>query len=381
MHNFSFQNPTKIIFGRGEIAKLSSELPKDKKIMLTFGGGSIKKNGVYDQVIAALKGFDYVEFWGIEPNPRVQTLRKAIEICKKDGINYLLAVGGGSVVDGTKLITASILSEAEPWDIATGAAPVGECVPFASVITLPATGSEMNHGAVISNSDTDEKFAFYSSYPQFSILDPEVTFSLPAYQVACGVTDTFVHTMEQYLTKSEVSPLMDRWAEGILQTLIEISPKIKENQHDYDQMANYMLSATMALNGFAAMGVQQDWATHMIGHEITALTGLTHGNTLAIVMPAVISVMREQKGDKILQYAERVFGITEGDRNQRIDAAVAATENFFRSTGLKTRLSENGIGDEVSAEIVRRFKERGTKLGEDQNITYDIVEKILALCK
>lgn len=381
MYNFQFQNTTKIIFGRGEIAKLSSELPKDKKIMVTFGGGSIKSNGVYDQVVAALKGFDYIEFWGIEPNPRVQTLRKAIEIGKREGVEFLLAVGGGSVVDGTKLISASILSEYEPWDIACCKSPVGACVPFASVITLPATGSEMNMGAVISNSETDEKFAFYSTYPQFSILDPEVTFSLPAYQVACGVTDTFIHTMEQYITVPNVSPLMDRWAEGILQTLIEVSPKIKENQHDYDQMANYMLSATMALNGFTSMGVSQDWATHMIGHEITALTGLTHGNTLAIVHPALLSVMREQKGDKILQYGERVFGITEGSRDERIDAIVAAEENFFRSTGLKTRLSENGIGDEVAAEVVARFKARGTKLGENGNITYDVVEKILALCK
>ncbi len=381
MYNFQFQNPTKLIFGRSEIAKLSSELPKDKKIMVTFGGGSIKSNGVYDQVVVALKGFDYIEFWGIEPNPRVQTLRKAIEIGKKEGVEFLLAVGGGSVVDGTKLISATIPSEYEAWDIATSKAPVKECLPYASVITLPATGSEMNKGAVISNSDTDEKYPFYSTYPQFSILDPETTFSLPAYQVACGVTDTFVHTMEQYLTECNASPLMDRWAEGIFLTLKEVAPKIKENQHDYEQMANYMLSATMALNGFIAMGVKQDWATHMIGHEITALTGLTHGNTLAIVLPALMSVMREQKGDKILQYGERVFGIVDGDRDARIDATVAATEAFFRSTGLKTRLSENNISDEVAIEVVARFKARGTKLGEGGNITYDVVEKILALCK
>ncbi len=381
MYNFQFQNPTKIIFGRGQIAQLSSELPKNQKIMVTFGGGSIKSNGVYDQVIAALEGFDYVEFWGIEPNPRVQTLRKAIALGKEEGVEFLLAVGGGSVVDGTKLISASILSDEDAWDIATTKAPFGECLPYASVITLPATGSEMNKGAVISNSDTDEKYPFYSNYPKFSILDPQTTFSLPPYQVACGVTDTFVHTMEQYLTESGVSPLMDRWAEGIFLTLIEVAPKIRENQHDYEQMSNYMLSATMALNGFVSMGVKQDWATHMIGHEITALTGLTHGNTLAIVLPALMSVMREQKGDKILQYAERVFGICEGERDARIDAAVSATEAFFRSTGLKTRLSENNIGDDVVAQIVARFKARGTKLGEGQNITYDVVEKILALCK
>ncbi len=377
MYNFQFQNPTKIIFGRGEIAKLSTQLPKGKKIMVTMGGGSIKRNGVYDQVIKALEGFDYIEFWGIEPNPRVETLRKAIEICKSDGVEFLLAVGGGSICDGTKLISASVLNDADAWDIVLGTAEQGERLPFASVITLPATGSEMNHGAVISNDATNEKFAFYSSYPQFSILDPEATFSLPPYQVACGITDTFIHTLEQYLTQVGVSPLMDRWAEGILQTLIETAPKVKANQQDYDAMSNYMLSATMALNGFTAMGVAQDWATHMIGHEITALTGLTHGHTLSIVMPGVMSVMREQKGAKILQYGERVWGITEGSDDERIDATIAATENFFRSLGLKTRLSENEIGESVVAEVVARMKSRGEAFGEASNITYDVAEKIL----
>ncbi|MFI3259917.1 MAG: iron-containing alcohol dehydrogenase [Rikenellaceae bacterium] len=381
MYNFQFQNPTKIIFGRDQIKSLSSQLPKGKKIMVTMGGGSIKANGVYNQVKAALDGFDYIEFWGIEPNPRVETLRKAIAICKSEGVEFLLAVGGGSVVDGTKLVSASILSDAEPWDIVIGAAPVGECIPYASVITLPATGSEMNKGAVISNNATDEKFPFYSTYPQFSILDPVTTFSLPPYQVACGITDTFVHTLEQYLTQTEVSPLMDRWAEGILQTLVEAAPKIKEDQTNYDQMANYMLSATMALNGFISMGVPQDWATHMIGHEITALTGLTHGHTLSIVMPALMSVMRGQKAAKILQYGERVWGINEGSDEERIDRAIAATEGFFRSVGLKTRLSENGIGDEVAAEVVARIKERGSAFGEGANVTYDVIEKILSLAK
>ncbi|MFI3305724.1 MAG: iron-containing alcohol dehydrogenase [Rikenellaceae bacterium] len=381
MYNFQFQNPTKIIFGRGEIAQLSKQLPKEKKIMVTMGGGSIKTNGVYDQVIKALEGFDYIEFWGIEPNPRVQTLRKAIAICKEQGVEYLLAVGGGSICDGTKLISASVLSDAEPWDIVLGKAQYGECLPYASVITLPATGSEMNKGAVISNDDTDEKYPFYSTYPQFSILDPEATFSLPPYQIACGITDTFIHTLEQYITQTGVSPLMDRWAEGILQTLVETAPKIKANQHDYDAMSNYMLSATMALNGFISMGVAQDWATHMIGHEITALTGLTHGHTLSIIMPGIMSVMREQKSAKILQYGERVWGITEGSDEVRIDATIAATESFFRSLGLKTRLGENGIGEEVAAEVVARMKSRQSAFGEDANVTYDVAERVFALVK
>ncbi len=381
MNNFQFQNPTKLIFGKGTIAQLAQEVPAGKKIMLTFGGGSVKKNGVYDQVIAALKGFDLVEFWGIEPNPRVETLEKAVKIGKDEGVEFVVAVGGGSVVDGTKLITAAIPSDAEPWDIVRRKAPVGKCVPFAAVLTLPATGSEMNSGAVISREATNEKFDFFSSFPQFSILDPETTFSLPPYMVACGITDTYIHTLEQYLTVTGVSPLMDRWSEGILQTLIEVAPKVQANQHDYEQMANYMLSATMALNGFTAMGVPQDWATHMIGHEITALTGLTHGHTLAIVMPALMQVMRQQKGAKIVQYGERVFGITNENKEAAIDATIAATEAFFQSLGLKTKLSENGIGQEVIDEIVNRFTTRGTKLGELANIDATITKAILEVCR
>ncbi len=381
MTNFQFQNPTKINFGKGQIAQLSRELPTGKKIMITRGGGSIKANGVYDQVIAAMEGFDYVEFWGIEPNPRVETLRKAIEICKSEGVEFLLAVGGGSVLDGTKLVAAAIKSDADAWDMVIGKAPFGEIVPVASVMTLPATGSEMNPSAVISNDATDEKFAIHPTYPVFSILDPESTFTLPDYMIACGITDTFIHTMEQYLTKPDMSPLMDRWSESILQSLVEVAPKVMANKCDYDQMANYMLCATMALNGFVSMGVEQDWATHMIGHELTALTRITHGHTLAIIMPGVMSVMREQKGGKILQYGERVWGITEGSEQERIDATIKATEEFFRSLGLKTRLSENGVGQEVIDEIVSRMKVRGTQLGEGANVDFEKVEMILTSVK
>ena len=377
MNNFVFQNPTKLIFGKGQIARLNKELPKGSKILITFGGGSVKKNGVYDQVIAALEGFDYQEFWGIEPNPKVETLRKAVEICKRDGVDFLLAVGGGSVLDGTKLIAAAAVVDTDAWELVCNPKLYGGTLPFASVMTLPATGSEMNRGAVISNIATGEKYAFYNTYPQFSILDPQTTFSLPPYQVACGLADTFVHVMEQYLTTTDIAPLMDRWAEGVLQTIIEVAPKVRADQTDYDAMATYMLSATMGLNGFIAMGVPQDWATHMIGHEITALTALTHGHSLVVVLPAVMDVMREQKGDKILQYGQRVWGITEGSYDERIDKTIAATEEFFRSLGLQTRLSELNIGKEVAEQIVLRFKERGTLLGENSNIDYLTVEKIL----
>lgn len=377
MNNFVFQNPTKLIFGEGQIVKLASELPAGKKILITFGGGSVKKNGVYDQVVAALEGFDYLEFWGIEPNPKVETLRKAVEICKTEGVEFILAVGGGSTLDGTKLIAAAAKIEEDAWDLVCNPKLYGGTLPFASVITLPATGSEMNRGCVISNVATGEKYAFYNTYPTFSILDPTTTFSLPPFQVACGLADTFVHVMEQYLTTTGISPLMDRWAEGVVQTVVEVAPKVRENQNDYDAMATYMLSATMGLNGFIAMGVPQDWATHMIGHEITALCGTTHGQTLVIVLPGVMNEMREQKSAKIVQFGERVWGITEGTTDERIDRTIAATEEFFRSLGLATRLSELGIGEDVVEEIVRRFRERGTLLGERANIDYAVVERVL----
>ena len=377
MNNFEFQNPTRLIFGKGQIARLSQELPRDKKILVTFGGGSVKANGVYDKVMGALEGFDYIEFWGIEPNPKVETLRKAVKLCKEEGVGFILAVGGGSVLDGTKLIAAAACVENDAWELVRDASLAKGALPFASVMTLPATGSEMNRAAVISNLETGEKFAFYNVFPVFSILDPETTYSLPPFQVACGLADTFIHVMEQYMTVTGVAPLMDRWAEGVLQTVVEVAPKVRADQHDYDAMSTYMLSATMALNGFVAMGVPQDWATHRIGHEITALTGMTHGQTLVIVLPGVLNVMREQKGDKILQYGERVWGIAEGTREERIDKTIAATEDFFRSLGLATRLSECSVGEDVVAEVVNRFKVRGTTLGEKANIDYSVVEQIL----
>ena len=371
MENFIFQNPVKLIMGHGMIARLSKEIPSDKRIMITFGGGSVKKNGVYDQVKEAIKHHFTVEFWGIEPNPAIETLRKAIALGKEQKIDYLLAVGGGSVIDGTKLISAGLLYDGDAWDLVLAGRPVTKTVPLSTVLTLPATGSEMNNGAVISRHETKEK------YPFFSILDPEVTFTLPPHQVACGLADTFVHVMEQYMTAAGQSRVMDRWAEGILQTLVEIAPKIRENQHDYQLMADFMLSATMALNGFIAMGVSQDWATHMIGHEITALHGLTHGHTLVIVLPATLRVLREAKADKLLQYGERVWKITSGTKEERIEETIRRTEEFFRSLGLTTRLHEENIGEETILEIERRFNERGAKYGENENVTGAVARKIL----
>ena len=380
MNNFIFQNPTRLIFGKGMIAELNKAIPADKKIMITFGGGSVKKNGVYEQIQKALQGREYIEFWGIEPNPAIETLRKAIALGKEHSIDFLLAVGGGSVLDGTKLISAGLKYDGDAWDLVKKGA-YHDTVPMGSVLTLPATGSEMNSGAVISCHETQEKYPFYSNYPVFSILDPETTFTLPPHQVACGLADTFVHVMEQYLTTPGQSRLMDRWAEGILKTLIEIAPKIQENQHDYNLMADFMLSATMGLNGFIAMGVPQDWCTHMIGHELTALHGLTHGATLAIVFNGTLRTLRQQKKEKILQYGERVWGITGENEETRLDKTIEKTASFFQSLGLSTRLSEENIPDTTILEIERRFNERHAAFGEAGNVNGAMARKILENCK
>lgn len=379
MNNFDFQNPVELIFGKGQISMLPKRIAKGTKILMTYGGGSIFKNGVYDQVTKALDGYEIVEFGGIEANPDYNTLMKAVAICKEQNIDMILAVGGGSIVDGTKFIAAAALFDGEPWDFMTGKASVDKALPFAAVLTLPATASEMNNGAVISRRDRNEKFAFHNpgGYPKFSILDPTVVFSLPKRQVANGIVDIYAHTLEQYLTTSLDTKVMDRWAEGLLLTLVEIAPELMKDEKSYDVCANFMLTATMGLNGFIAMGVDQDWSTHMIGHELTALHGLDHGVTLAIVFPGVMSVMRKEKEAKLLQYAERVWNITEGTVDERIDAAVEATENFFRSVGMKTRLSEHGIGEDTISTIVSRFRERGWNLGENGIVTPEKAEMVL----
>ena len=379
MYNFEFKNPVKLIFGKGTIARIAEEIPARSKVMLTFGGGSVKRNGVYEQVMKALAGRDVVEFWGIEPNPKYETLVEAISMARREGVDFLLAVGGGSVIDGTKFIAAAIPYEGEAWDIITRHDAVTKAVPLATVLTLPATGSEMNNGAVISRRSTHEKFPFHSDlvYPRFSVLDPCVTFSLPKKMVAAGLADTFVHVMEQYMTYPVDARVMDRWAEGLLQTVMEISPAAMSDEPDYDTMANFMLCATMGLNGFIAMGVPQDWATHMIGHELTALHEITHGVTLAIVLPQLLRVMRDDKHDKLLQYAERVLGITDGDDESRIDDAIRRTEEYFHSLGIATRLSDYGVGQNTVDETVRRFTERGAVWGERNDVTPDKVRMIL----
>ncbi|WAC71005.1 alcohol dehydrogenase [Roseateles sp. SL47] len=383
MNNFTLNTPTKILFGKGQIAKLGRDIPADARILITYGGGSIKKNGVLEQVQKALEGRAVVEFAGIEPNPTYETLMKAVQVVKAQKIDFLLAVGGGSVADGTKFIAAAARYAAatDPWDILlTGGSKVTSAVPMGCVLTLPATGSESNSGAVISRQATGDKLAFSSrhTYPVFSVLDPEVTYSLPARQVANGVVDAFVHTVEQYLTYPVDGKVQDRFSEGLLLTLIEEGPRALAEPTNYAVRANVMWSATQALNGLIGAGVPQDWATHMLGHEITAMHGLDHAQTLAIVLPSLLAYKKEQKRAKLLQYAERVWNLREGSDDQRIDAAIQATRDFFEKLGVRTRLSDYGVDGSTIPAMVAKLKEHGlTALGEHQDITLEDSQRIL----
>ncbi len=380
MNNFTFHNPTKLLLGRGQIANLGAELPAGARILLTSGGGSIKANGVYDQVVAQLKGHTVVEFSGIEANPRYETLMKGVALVREHRLDFLLAVGGGSVIDGTKFIAAAApFTAGDPWRILSEGAAVDRALPLASVLTLPAAGSEANGAAVISRGD--QKLSFWTTkvYPVFSILDPETTFSLPPRQIANGVIDTFVHVMEQYLTYPAQGLLQDRYAESILQTLVEIGPKLLAGGRDYDLHANFMWCACMALQGPVGAGVPADWSTHCIGHELTALHGVDHARTLAVVLPSLLDVKRDTKGDKLVQWAERVWGIREGSRDQRIDAGIARLRAFFEQMGAPTRLSGHNIPASVAEVVAQRLEARGvTAIGERGDITPAVVRRILA---
>jgi len=379
MYNFIFQNPVKIVFGKGEIARLNQLIPQEATIMLTYGGGSIKKNGIYDAVKQALSNFNIIEFGGIESNPKYETLVKAIELGKQKKVNFLLAVGGGSVLDGTKFIAAALPINNDPWDIIQNKVKVETAIPLGVVTTIPATGSEMNERAVISRLSTQEKYAFASPLvmPQFAILDPEVCYSLPQKQLANGLVDSYIHVMEQYLTFPVNAMVQDKFSESLLKIIIEIAPKILEDQTNYDYCANFMWTSTLALNGLIGAGVPQDWASHKIGHELTALHGLDHAQTLAIILPGVMNVMRESKREKLEQYGREVWNITMGSVNERIDKIINKTETFFQSTGLKTHLSDFNIGEDTIEKIADRFQKRGFQPGEHQNITPDLIRTIL----
>ncbi|MCC4832928.1 iron-containing alcohol dehydrogenase [Shewanella sp. 10N.7] len=381
MLNFSFQNNTKILFGENQISAISQEIPADAKVLMVYGGGSIKSNGVYDQVKLALKDHTWFEFSGVEPNPQYDTLMKAQAVIEAENIDYILAVGGGSVVDGVKFIAAAAKFDGQdPWDIVAKGAKVEQALPIGAVLTLPATGSESNGGSVITRDGNKLPFGSPLVRPLFAVLDPSVTLSLSDRQIGNGVVDAYIHIMEQYLTFDVNGKVQDRFSEGLLQTLIEEGPKAlaAETKEDLAVRANIMWSATMALNGLIGAGVPQDWSTHMIGHELTASHGIDHARTLSIVLPAVMKVRREQKHAKLVQYAERVFGITTGSDEQKIDQAIVATENFFKLMQVPTRLSDIDVGAEQVDILVSALEKHGmTKLGEHGDIDLAVSREIL----
>lgn len=384
MFNFSFHNPTTILFGKDQMDSIVNLVPENAKVLITYGGGSAKRNGLIDKAKAVLGNRKVIEFSGIEPNPRFETLMKAVDVIAVEEIDFLLAIGGGSVIDGTKFISLASNYKGDATDLLKyGFTPVTseivkKVLPIGVVLTLPATGSEMNNGAVISYNHGKYPVMSNLVYPKFSILDPVYTYTLPAIQVANGIVDAFVHTTEQYITYPVDARVQDRMAEGILQTLIEIGTTTVNEPENYDARANHVWAATMALNGIIGVGVPQDWATHMIGHELTAAFGIDHGQTLAIVYPALLTEMKEQKRAKLIQYAERVWNISTGNDDEKIDLAIAKTKEFFESLGIKTRLSEHGVKFEKINEVVAQLEAHGmTALSETGKITIEISRKIL----
>lgn len=384
MNNFTYKNPTKILFGKGQIENLSKEIPENAKILMTYGGGSIKRNGIYEQVKTAVANYEVIEFGGIPANPEYEILLKALEIIKTENIDFILAVGGGSVIDGTKFLSGAAVYEGkEPWDLLANGIPSTTGLPFATVLTLPATGSEMNSGAVVTHVEKKEKRVMGGPglFPQFSVLDPEVIKSIPERQIANGLADAFTHVIEQYMTYPADAYLQDRFAESILKTLIEVAPAILNDPTDYKAASNFMWSCTMALNGLISQGVPSDWAIHMIGHELTAFHGIDHARTLAIIAESHYTYNFEDKKEKLAQYAERVWNITAGSTEEKALVGIKKTTEFYQSLGIKTKLSdytENFEG--TAAKIAERFEERGWKgLGERQKITPSDVQKIVEM--
>ena len=379
IQNFTFQNPTKILFGKKRIEEIDNEIPKDAKVLILYGGGSVKKNGAFDRAVLALGGRDWDEFSGIEANPTFETLMKAVHKLREGGFTYLLAIGGGSVIDGTKFVSAASLFEGDPidlfgWGIGKGL-PVQEVVPFGTILTLPATGSEMNSGAVISFVEKNAKVSFRGpkTFPVFSVLEPELTYTLPERQLVNGLLDSFIHVMENYLTYPVGGILQDRYAESILQTLIEIAPRIIDIHHiDYNDRATFMWCATNALNGTINLGVPTDWSSHALGHEITLNHGIDHGRTLSIVLPAMMKVRKNQKWEKLVQYGKRVWGL-DGEENEVVEQAIINTEKFFSSLGAPTRFSDVGLGEEVIPALVEGLKRhKKVALSEHGDVTPEV---------
>ncbi|MCD1124610.1 iron-containing alcohol dehydrogenase [Jinshanibacter sp. LJY008] len=382
MFNFDYYNPTHIMFGTERIKDLGTQLPENAKVLITYGGGSAKRFGTIDEVVQALGKREYIEFGGIEPNPHYDTLMKAVDIVKAEKIDYLIAVGGGSVIDGTKFIAAAVYFENDAWETWISNAPLKQVLPIGCVLTLPATGSEMNGTAVISNTALNAKLSHKHPllFPRFAILDPRKSYTLPTKQLANGVVDAFVHVAEQYLTYPVYGKVQDRYAEGLMLTLIEEGHKALKEPENYDIRAAIMWSATQALNGLIGVGVPQDWASHRIGYYFTIHHGLDHAQTLAILLPAVLDVQRENKRLKLLQYAERVWQLTEGSEKERINSAITLTRQFFENMGLPTCLRAYGIPESAIEEAINYLKRFNLlPLGEHKDISVIEARKILSL--
>ncbi|SHK15246.1 NADP-dependent alcohol dehydrogenase [Marinobacter antarcticus] len=381
MNNFNFYNPTRIAFGEGKVAELDQLVPHDAKVLVLFGGESARRTGTLDEVTSALGNRQVTEFGGIEPNPSFETLMKAVAQVREQGIDFLLAVGGGSVIDGTKFVAAAAVFEGDEWDILLqGGNNIERALPFGSVLTLPATGSEMNKGAVVTRRSLKAKLPFHSDFvfPQFSVLDPTKTYTLPLRQVGNGVVDAFVHVVEQYLTYPAQAPVQDRFAEGLLLTLVEIGEQALAEPENYEVRASLMWTATLALNGLIGSGVPQDWATHMLGHELTALHNLDHAQTLAIVLPSMLRERKAAKLDKLVQYGERVWNIREGSAEERAEAAIAKTQAFFELLGVKTRLGDYDLGENHIEPLIQSLENHGmVALGEHGDVTPDVCRRVL----
>lgn len=373
--NYTYFNPTSIEFGTDKIKSIVNYIDKNLKVLVVYGGGSIKKNGVYEQVKTALDGYTWFEFAGVEPNPSIETLNKAVKIIKDEKIDFVLAVGGGSVIDGSKYLVAAALYDGDGWDFLEGKT-VEKALPLGAILTLPATGSESNTTAVISKNSTNEKRYFGSAllYPKFAVLDPSVMSTLDDRQLANGLVDAFVHTCEQYLTYPNSSLLHDGYSETILRGLHKLAQDWK-NRHEIQWQENLMLLANQALNGFIGSGVPQDWATHMIGHELTAFYGLDHARSLAVVQPQLLRVMIEDKQEKLTQMGKEVFGMP-----HNYEMVIEAIEFMYHSIGVSTNLNDYNIDDKVVENITSALKKHGmTNIGENANVTLEKVEKILTM--
>ncbi|MCE9776285.1 iron-containing alcohol dehydrogenase [Shewanella algae] len=380
MYDFEFYNPTRLLFGRSSLEQLDTLVPNDARVLLLYGGQSAKRNGTLAQVSQVLGKRICAEFGGISPNPDYHQLLQAVEQIRQQKLDFILAIGGGSIIDAGKFIAAAVPYQGEPWEILeTDGRHIDQALPLGTVLTLPATGSEMNNCAVISNSALGLKRSFRhpSVFPRFSVLAPQLSFSLPQPQIANGVVDAFVHVTEQYLTYPVDAKVQDRFAEGLLLTLIEEGPKALAEPENYRVRANIMFSATMALNGLIGTGVPQDWSTHKLGHELTVRHGLDHAVTLAILLPAMLRLRKAAKHAKLLQYAERVWQLSDGSEEQRIDAAIELTRQFFESMGLQTHLSDYGIGHEAIAPLLENLERQGlTQLGEDGRVDLELSRQV-----